>query len=224
MNLSRFDKKILHAIGRLGGKKPPRSIIKVLNCSFKNSGITFRSERYDQDFLEEDCIVISGFFYTFRQSNKIEVVLSFPKEVKEVSLGKKQLENLEYRLTKTIVHEYRHKEQVSKKGKMRTRTKAYRTKTEDFELSYYMEYLGNADEIDAHAYETAVDFRFDKVGINKLRKASKITMKQSEAIWLYRKYFKNIDPKIWNRFLKKVYKNYDRLYPVSTRTRSSIPC
>lgn len=222
MNLARFDKKILHAIDRLGGKKLPRSIIKVLNRSFKNSGITFRSERYDQDFLEEDCIVISGFFYTFRQSNKIEVVLSFPKEMKEVFLGKKQLQNLEYRLTKTIVHEYRHKEQVSKKGKIRA--KAYRAKTEDFELSYYMEYLGNADEIDAHAYETAIDFRFSKIDINKLRKASRITMKQSEAIWLYRKYFKNIDPKIWNRFLKKVYKNYARLYPVSTRTRSPIPC
>jgi hypothetical protein len=64
-------------------------------------------------------------------------------------------------------------------------------------------YYGNPDEIDAHAYETQAE----KLDINKLRKAHKIGWRHSEAIFMYRKHFRNQDPKVWKRFLKKVYKN-----------------
>jgi hypothetical protein len=67
-------------------------------------------------------------------------------------------------------------------------------------------YYGNPDEIDAHAYETQAE-NFD---INKLRKAHKIGWRESEAIFMYRKHFRNQDPKVWKKFLKKVYKNGTR--------------
>jgi hypothetical protein len=64
-------------------------------------------------------------------------------------------------------------------------------------------YYGNPDEIDAHAYETQAE----KLDINKLRKAHKISWQESEAIYMYRMHFRKQDPKVWKRFLKKVYKN-----------------
>ena len=64
-------------------------------------------------------------------------------------------------------------------------------------------YYGNFDEIDAHAYETQVD----RLDINKLRRAHKIGWRESEAVYLYRTHFRKKDPKVWKKFLKKVYKN-----------------
>ena len=43
--------------------------------------------------------------------------------------------------------------------------------------------------------------------INRLRIAHKIGWRESEAIFIYRKYFRKSDPKVWKKFLKKVYKN-----------------
>jgi hypothetical protein len=63
-------------------------------------------------------------------------------------------------------------------------------------------YYGNADELDAHAYET----RAERIDINKLRKAHKIGWRECEAVFMYRMHFRKQDPKIWKRFLKKVYK------------------
>ena len=64
-------------------------------------------------------------------------------------------------------------------------------------------YYGNPDELDAHAYETQAE-KFD---INKLRSAHKIGWRECEAIFMYRKTFRIQDPKVWQKFLKKVYKN-----------------
>jgi len=36
---------------------------------------------------------------------------------------------------------------------------------------------------------------------------AKIGWRQSEAIFMYRMHFRKTDPKVWKRFLKKVYKN-----------------
>jgi len=66
-------------------------------------------------------------------------------------------------------------------------------------------YYGNPDELDAHAYETQAE----KLDINKLRKAHKIGWRECEAIFMYRLHFRKQDPKVWQRFLKKVYKNND---------------
>ena len=68
-------------------------------------------------------------------------------------------------------------------------------------------YYGNPDELDAHAYETVVELDMGKFDINKLRKANKIGWRECEAIFLYRMHFRKSDPKVWKRFLKKVYKN-----------------
>ena len=64
-------------------------------------------------------------------------------------------------------------------------------------------YYGNPDELDAHAYETQAE----KLDINKLRSAHKIGWRECEAIFMYRKTFRTQDPKVWQKFLKKVYKN-----------------
>jgi hypothetical protein len=78
--------------------------------------------------------------------------------------------------------------------------------------------MGSADEIDAHAFEVVADKRYGKFHINKLGRANKISRTESEAIWMYRKVFRNKDFRTWKTFLKKVYKyatkSNQKLFPI----------
>jgi hypothetical protein len=75
-------------------------------------------------------------------------------------------------------------------------------------------YYGNPDEIDAHAYETQAE----RLNINNLRKAHKINWTECESIYMYRLHFRKSDPKIWKRFLKKVYKLNVEVQAIPKRT------
>ena len=135
------------------------------------------------------------------------VSLAFPKDEKKITLSKSGAKNLELKLMKTLFHELRHKQQCKIKRK-------------STDGNYYpiprnvissdipkLRYFGTPDEIDAHAFETIVDVSYKKLDINRLKYANKITWRESEAVFLYRKFFRKNDSKVWKKFLKKVYKN-----------------
>ena len=135
------------------------------------------------------------------------VSLAFPKGEKKITLSKSGAKNLELKITKTLFHELRHKQQC--KVKRKYTDGSYYSLPKNIKKSDIpkLQYFGSSDEIDAHAFETIVDASYKKLNINKLKVASKITWRESEAIYMYRRFFRENDPKVWKKFLKKVYKN-----------------
>ena len=202
MKLEKVQKKINKLADSWVGEKSVPSIIRGLNKSFLKSIVYFSSSRYEEEYLEHHSIIVSGqycprIFSTIPEN--ILITLSFPKEKKKVMITEKESKNLAMKIARAIHHEYRHKHQQRGRGYVFTKQYTPKPKQNKLKVMYY----GNPDEIDAHAYETQAE-RFD---INKLRKAHKITWQQSEAVFMYRMHFRKHDPKIWHKFLKKVYKN-----------------
>jgi hypothetical protein len=142
----------------------------------------------------------------------IYIELHFPKRQKKVHLTKVSAKNLALKIIRAIHHEYRHKHQQQKRPLLLQKEYKPRPKQNKMKAMYY----GNPDEIDAHAYETQAE----RIDINKLRTAHKIGWQDSEAIFMYRKTFRNQDPRVWKRFLKKVYKLNEKIQRIPEGTRN----
>lgn len=203
MKLEKIERKINKLISTWVGQKHIPSIIRALNKSFEKSIVYFSSGRYEDEYFEDHSVIVSGHYCPRIFSaipENILITLSFPKATKKATITEECAKNLAIKIIRAIHHEYRHKHQ--QRGRGYVHTKQYRTKKGQ-RNRLKLEYYGNPDEIDAHAYETQAE----KLDINKLRKAHKIDWRESEALFMYRLHFRKHDPKIWKRFLKKVYKN-----------------
>lgn len=203
MKLEKIEKKVNKLIPTWVGDKHIPSIIRGLNKEFKKGIIYFTSDKFEDEYYPEHSVIVSGHYcpriMTMIPEN-ILITLSFPADSKRAIISKECAQNLALKIVRAIHHEYRHKRQ--QRGRGYVPTKQYHTKKGErnrLKLHYY----GNPDEIDAHAYETQAE----KLDINRLRKAHKIDWRESEAVFMYRKHFRKRDPKVWKRFLKKVYKN-----------------
>ena len=202
MKLDKIQKKVDAISPSWVGVKSVPAIIRSLNKTFQKSIIYFTSSRYDEAHLPNHSVIVSGqycprIFSTIPEN--ILITLSFPVANKKVVITEKEAKNLAIKVVRAIHHEYRHKHQQRGRGYVYTKQYSPKKKQNRLKVMYY----GNPDEIDAHAYETQAE----KLDINKLRKAHKIGWRQSEAIFMYRMHFRKSDPKVWKRFLKKVYKN-----------------
>lgn len=202
MQLKRIEKKVYALANKWVGKKHIPSIIRQLNKTFKRTLVCFSSERFDEEYYEDHNVIVSG-HYCGRISDiipeHIYIELSFPKKAKRAVITEKGAKNLAVKIIRTIHHEYRHKHQHRQRPFLLQKEYKPKPKQNKMKAMYY----GNPDELDAHAYETQAE-KFD---INKLRMAHKIGWRECEAIFMYRKTFRKQDPKVWKRFLKKVYKN-----------------
>jgi hypothetical protein len=202
MKLEKVQKKVNKLASTWVGRKSVPVIIRGLNKSFLKSIVYFTSNRYDQEFLDHHSVIVSGQYCPRIMSaipENILITLSFPKKDKKVNITKQEAKNLAIKVIRAIHHEYRHKHQQRGRGYVNTKQYTPKPTQNKFKARYY----GNPDEIDAHAYETQAE----KLDINKLRKAHKIGWRVSEAVYMYRLNFRKQDPKVWKRFLKKVYKN-----------------
>lgn len=204
MKLEKIEKKVNKLIPTwIGDEKHIPSIIRGLNKTFQKSIIGFSSERFEDDYYEDHSVIVGG-QYCPRIFNMIPenilITLAFPKEHKKAKITEKCAKNLAVKIIRAIHHEYRHKHQ--QRGRGYVYTKQYKTKKSQ-RNRMKLEYYGNPDELDAHAHETQAE----GLDINKLRKAHKIGWRESEAVFMYRKHFRKTDPKVWKKFLKKVYKN-----------------
>jgi hypothetical protein len=202
MQIKRIEKKVYALAENWVGEKSIPSIIRSLNRSFNRNIVTFGSDRFDSEYYLDHNIIVSG-HYCNRISDFIPehifIKLSFPKDSKKAIITEKGAINLAIKIVRAIHHEYRHKHQ--QKGRPFLLQKEYEPKPNQNKMKAL--YYGNPDEIDAHAYETQAE----KLDINKLRKAHKIGWRECEAVYMYRQTFRKQDPKVWQRFLKKVYKN-----------------
>jgi len=203
MKLEKIEKKVNKLASSWVGEKHIPSIIRELNRTFQKSIIYFTSTRFEEEYFEDHSIIVSGQYcpriFSMIPEN-ILITLTFPKHQKKATITDAGARNLALKIIRAIHHEYRHKHQ--QRGRGYVYTKQYKTKNGQ-KNRFKLEYYGNPDELDAHAYETQAE----KLDINKLRKAHRIGWKESEAIFMYRLHFRKSDPKVWKRFLKKVYKN-----------------
>lgn len=214
MKLEKIEKKVNKLIPSWVGEKHVPSIIRALNKTFHKSIIYFTSSRYDDEFFDDHSVIVSGQYCPRILSTipeNILITLSFPSEKKKATISEKCAKNLAVKIIRAIHHEYRHKHQ--QRGRGYVYTKQYKSKKRD-KNRFKLEYYGNPDEIDAHAHETQAE----KLDINKLRRAHKIGWRESEALFMYRLHFRKRDPRIWKRFLKKVYKSNEKISRVSKGT------
>lgn len=220
MKLEKVQKK-LHKLSLtwVGEDKSVPAMIRALNKAFTKSIIYFTSNRFEGEYYKDHSVIVSGQYCPRIMSaipENILITLSFPKETKKVRISSKEAEHLLLRIARAIHHEYRHKRQ--QRGRGYVYTKQYNPKANSKNKLKEM-YYGNPDELDAHAYETQVE----RLNINKLRAAHKIHWRESEAIYMYRLHFRNKDPKIWKRFLKKVYKLNVEFQAISERRGNEKP-
>jgi len=202
MKLEKIEKKVYALAQNWVGEKHIPSIIRSLNKAFKPYIVRFGSERYDQEYYSDHNVIISG-HYCHRISDVIPehiyIELSFPQDSKKAIITEDGAKNLAIKIIRAIHHEYRHKYQQRQRPFLLQKQYKPKPRQNRFKVMYY----GNPDELDAHAYETQAE----KLDINKLRKAHKIGWRECEAIFMYRMHFRKQDPRVWKRFLKKVYKN-----------------
>jgi len=200
------QKQIADLIDNWVGEKRIAPLICKLNKLFKKDKVVFSSSRYDEKYYADYPIMVSGLYQSRFMGipDCIYIHLSLPSDKLSVTMTPKGAKNLSVNVTKVLFHELRHRQQNIKR-KYQIAPTPYKVK--DIERDYQMMYLGSTDEIDAYAFET----KFDNVALNKLRKAHTIGWRNSEAIFMYRKNFRDQDPKVWKKFLKKVYKNGNSL-------------
>ncbi len=202
MKLEKIQKKVYALAENWVGEKHIPSIIRQLNKAFKRNIVCFSSERFEGDYYEDHSVIVNAHY-----CNKISDIvpehifinLNFPIDSKKAIITEKGAKNLAVKIIRAIHHEYRHKHQQKQRPFLLQ--KAYKPKPKQNKMKAM--YYGNPDELDAHAYETQAE----KLDINTLRAAHKISWKKCEAIFMYRQTFRKQDPKIWHKFLKKVYKN-----------------
>lgn len=202
MKLQKIEKIVYGLSKNWVGKKHIPSMIRQLNKSFKRYIVYFASDRFEGEYYPDHNVIVSG-HYCGRISDivpeHIFINLNFPKKCKKVDISEAGARNLAVKIIRAIHHEYRHKHQHSQRPLLLQKEYKPKPKQNKLKAMYY----GNPDELDAHAYETQAE----KLDINKLRRAHMIGWKESEAIFMYRKNFRKQDPKVWKKFLKKVYKN-----------------
>jgi hypothetical protein len=202
MQLKKIEKKVYALAENWVGEKHIPSMIRQLNKAFKSNIVCFSSERFEDEYYPDHNVIVNG-HYCLRISDiipeHIYICLNFPSDSKKAVITKEGAHNLAIKIIRAIHHEYRHKHQQKQRPLLLQKEYKPKPKQNKMKAMYY----GNPDELDAHAYETQAE----KLDINKLRKAHKISWKESEAVFMYRKTFRNQDPKLWKKFLKKVYKN-----------------
>lgn len=202
MQLQKIEKKIYALSESWVGKKHVPSMIRSLNKAFQRNIVCFSSERFEGEYFEDHNVIVNA-HYCARISDfipeHIYIALHFPVGKKKVTITKEGAKNLAVRIIRAIHHEYRHKHQQRQRPLLLQKEYKPKPKQNKMKAMYY----GNPDELDAHAYETQAEH----LDINKLRRAHKISWRDSEAVFMYRKTFRKQDPKVWQKFLKKVYKN-----------------
>lgn len=202
MKLEKIEKKVYTLAQNWVGEKHIPSIIRSLNKTFKRNIVCFSSDRFEGEYFPDHNVIVSA-HYCNRISDFIPehifISLNFPKASKKILLSEKGANNLAVKIIRAIHHEYRHKYQQRQRPLLLQKEYKPKPKQNKLKAMYY----GNPDELDAHAYET----RAEKLDINKLRAAHKIRWAECEAIFMYRQTFRKQDPKVWHKFLKKVYKN-----------------
>jgi hypothetical protein len=202
MKLEKVENKVYNLAKNWVGQKHVPSMIRQLNKAFKKNIVYFASDRFDSKYYEDHNVIVNG-HYCNRISDfvpeHIYIQLNFPKDSKKAIMTEKGAKNLAVKIIRAIHHEYRHKHQQKRRPFLLQKPYVPKPKQNKLKAIYY----GNPDELDAHAYETQAE----KLDINKLREAHKISWRDCEAVYMYRLHFRKHDPKVWKRFLKKVYKN-----------------
>jgi len=143
-------------------------------------------------------LTIGGFYDPSLEfgDKDIEMYLMFKQSDKEVSLDENYIHIMINEIFKTLVHEKKHRYQFSRRGSAYGPRYCCRKKIDDEELLKELEYYGDPDEVDAYAQEAVIEIRLDGY---------------SETYKKYKELFDKHDKKVYNGFLKKLYKYNNKI-------------
>lgn len=194
-NLRRV-KKILETLRTRWGKRAQldyRVLCRTLNKKFKSLHIVFRfrARPYTNEFKDNATWFIEGFYNRRVPGFEIDDPLYEIKIVRRSNIKMFTVNKWFWdELYLVIAHELRHGYQYRRRnGKM-----IFRTERTDLNPKAD-KYLCNFDEIDAYAFEAAIEWRMKGGNIMKLSPVKKYYMKCRRKAM----------PE-WRRFIKKVYK------------------
>ena len=171
--------------------------------------IMFTMGRYDHKGIKNNTIIPAANYTPkiYGVDECIEVQLSFPKGRRIINLSNEELQILRVKLISIITHEITHKIQYRKR-RNRPSNSSYRVNLTfvNKNIKKMIEYLTECDEVDAHAFETIANYRYGTLTREDLRDINNIKWDKCEAVYLYNKFIRYTDDRIWRKFIKKVYK------------------
>jgi len=185
-------KKLLNVVNKIGKREVPYYIfVRYLNKEFRFLSVKFRSmpdRIYNSNFIN-----VTG-YYSGNEKDEGErrynIQISYPVNAKK--LIPIESHDLMRSLFCCILHEIKHGQQDQKrKYKKRPYIANHRNDMED--------YFSDYDELDAYAFEVGKSYSIRKLD-------------NSWVCNTYREIFAETNPKIYNKFLKKVYL-YNIEYP-----------
>jgi hypothetical protein len=186
-NVKIARKKLDQVIAQIGDRHIRMPILcRYLNKAFKSLKVRFTSKQGD------DYSMSGNYAGDHRDPDegRYNVLLTYNKNEKTFKPNLIFEDNFYDDIFAVVVHEMRHGYQYRKRGGLRFEKQFKANKFN--EVSDEVMYLSDSDELDAYAYEVAT--------------AQKYGHRASWVIERYKRYFKETNPKIYNRFLNKVYK------------------
>lgn len=179
-------KKIVKIIDKIGDKPIRYSILsRMLNQEFKSMSVRFRCKKSNRCSL-------SGYYAgDIQEENerRYNVLMNYDNDIIPVNYLLNHLIEILY----VMIHEFRHGYQYSRRPK-KERYCRYKNDDDQFE------YLSDQDELDAYAYGAAYQEMLEGKG---------------GADWIINRYRDVVsprDPKLYHRFLSKVYKFSQEYY------------
>jgi hypothetical protein len=186
-NVKIARKKLDRVAAQIGDREVKFSVLcRYLNKEFESLSVRFKSKAE-----EYYSFCVSGFFNSYStvefDEKRYNVNITYNKTTPYVNPNKILGEIL-----LVLVHEFRHGHQDSRRGlKLLPADKAPKFKHFNKKLQENVLYLSDYDELDAYAYEAAY--------------AAKLNRDNSWIVNRYKKVLGKHAPKLYFRFLKKLY-------------------
>lgn len=206
----------------LGKEISPKNIAKILQRFLRpRYGITVNAEMAIGD-LDSDDVSVNGYFdmSAWDKKNNIEIVIAYHEDNEDsLIIGPDEWRILSFRIKQTLMHELIHRAQYTKRdgfdpsieSEIIYLVREYQGTPDDKQRAY----LSDADEIEAHSHDIALELRNSFSAIsdikNVLKNFSNLPKKPDESpslsLWVYSKYFNhNPNHPIIKTVLKKTYK------------------
>ena len=206
----------------LGKKISPKKIAKIIQRRLRpRYGITVNAE-IPISGLDPNNVIVNGYFdmSAWDKKNNIEIVIAYHKDNEDnLIIGPDDWQILSFRIKQTLMHELIHRAQYTQRdgfdpdieNEIMHLVREYQSTPDDKQRAY----LSNADEIEAHSHDIALELRNSISSVPEiksiLRNFSNLPKKPDKSpslsLWVYSKYFNhNPNHPIIKTVLKKTYK------------------
>lgn len=182
---------------KIGKKKISwATLVRYLNKEFKSQSVKFRSEQSEDPSIEG---FYNPLYYTEDNELRYSIIIRYEKHMPKT----RPRTDFYIDLLSALTHEFRHGYQDNKRNKMVYLKKLFSPGVPHFHHRYKsvvmkVQYYGDYDELDAYAFEAAQAIKLQGLNLRNVGNKSWVLSR-------YRKILGKYAPKLYNRFLKKLY-------------------